>query len=145
LIGIALKYYHRSAPGVDLAMSKEEVAKFLEPVSSQLELKENNNTTAIQLIVCNKYHDSVLKHFTDHQNLVLNSGVYYEDDNGKLTSNLSDFSSYPKKKWHEVPVNCQVVICSPENLEHFLRSSVYKDLERGFDMMKKSFWRTLIH
>jgi hypothetical protein len=43
LIGIALKYYHRSDPGVDRAMIGHEVAKFLEAVSSQLELKENNN------------------------------------------------------------------------------------------------------
>jgi len=41
--GIALKYYHRSDPGVDRAMIGHEVAKFLEAVSSQLELKENNN------------------------------------------------------------------------------------------------------
>jgi hypothetical protein len=68
-------------------MIEREVAKFLEPVASQLELKENSNVTAIQLIFCNKYHDSVLRHLSGHQNLVSNSGVYYEDDLGKLTSN----------------------------------------------------------
>ncbi|KAK4527450.1 hypothetical protein GAYE_SCF40G5372 [Galdieria yellowstonensis] len=130
LIGMALKYYNPSGPGVDLAMIKQEFAKFLEPVASQLELKENNNITAIQLVVSNKYHDSVLKHFTDHQNLVLNSGVYYEDDDGKLTCNLSDFSSYSKKKWLELPVNCQVVICSPQNLNDCFGLN---------DMLKKSF------
>jgi hypothetical protein len=133
LIGMALKYYNPSGSGVDLAMMKQEFAKFLEPVASQLELKENNNITAIQLVVSNKYHDSVLKHFTGHQNLVLNSGVYYEDDRGNLTSNLPESLSYPKKKWLEVPVNCQVVICSPQNLRDFLGSSVYEDLERCFD------------
>jgi len=132
-IGIALKYYNLSGPGVDFSMIRREVAKFLEPVSSQLELKGNNNITAIQLIVCNKYHENVLRHFTDHQNLVLNSGVYYEDDDGNLKSNLSDFSSYSKKKWLEVHVNCQVVICSPQNLKDFLGSSVYENLERGFN------------
>jgi len=139
LIGMALKYYNPSGPGVDLAMIKQEVAKFLEPAASQLELKEDNNITAIQLVFCYKYHDSVLKHFTDHQNLVLNSGVYYEDDDGKLTCNLSDFSSYSKKKWFELPVNCQVVICSPQNLKVFLGSSVYEDLERGFDDDEEKF------
>ncbi|KAK4527851.1 hypothetical protein GAYE_SCF46G5784 [Galdieria yellowstonensis] len=134
---MALKYYNPSGSGVDLAMIKQEFAKFLEPVASQLELKENNNITAIQLVFCYKYHDSVLKHFTDHQNLVLNSGVYYEDDDGKLTCNLSDFSSYSKKKWLELPVNCQVVICSPQNLRDCFGSSVYEDLERGFDEAEK--------
>jgi len=34
-------------------------------------------------------------------------------------------------------VNCQVVICSPQNLRDFLGSSVYEDLERCFDEDEK--------
>lgn len=137
LIGIALKYYDSSGPGVDRAMIEHEVAKFLEPISSQLELKKYSNITAIQLIISNKYHDSVLRHFTGQQNLVLNSGVYYEDEDGKLTSNLPNSLNYPKEKWLEVPENCQVVICSPHYLKDFLGSSVYEDTEQGFDEDEK--------
>jgi len=36
-------------------------------------------------------------------------------------------------------VNCQVVICSPQNLKVFLGSSVYEDLERGFDDDEEKF------
>jgi hypothetical protein len=97
-----------------------------------IEGKHQYNSNSIDYFQQISYH-SVLRHITGHQNLVLNSSAYYEDANGKLTSNLSDFSSYSKKKWIEVPGTCQVVIYSPQNLNYFLDSSVYEDIERGFD------------
>jgi hypothetical protein len=75
-------------------MVAHEVVKFLEPVSSQLELKEKNGLTAIHLIISNEYSENILRHFTGQQNLVLDSVVYYEDDRGKLTSNLPDSLNY---------------------------------------------------
>ncbi|KAK4523524.1 hypothetical protein GAYE_PCTG69G1420 [Galdieria yellowstonensis] len=52
LISITLKYYHSSSVNVD--MIKEEVDKFLVPVSSQLEL-EKDDKWAIQLVVSTSY------------------------------------------------------------------------------------------
>jgi hypothetical protein len=56
LISITLKYYHSSSVNVD--MIKEEVDKFLVPVSSQLEL-EKDDKWAIQLVVSTSYSNEV--------------------------------------------------------------------------------------
>jgi hypothetical protein len=59
-------------------MIKEEVDKFLVPVSSQLKL-EKNDIWAIQLVVSTSYNNEVSSHFTDKRNWIMNTGVYYEE------------------------------------------------------------------
>eukprot|EP00871_Galdieria_phlegrea_P000666 jgi/Galph1/15/GphlegSOOS_G67.1 len=65
LIGIALKYHAISSCGVGSSTMKTKVAKFLYPISSQLEL-EKINITAIQLIISNKYTTQVSIEFRDN-------------------------------------------------------------------------------
>jgi len=92
LIGISLKCYHDSFCTVSHDIIKEEVAKFLYPMSSQLDLEENN-VTVIQLIVSNKYTPEVCSYLTDNQSWILDSGVYHEDANGQLTTRLFSLQS----------------------------------------------------
>lgn len=75
LIGIALKYYHRSS--VSVGMITDEVDKFLVPVSSKLD-QENNDVWAFQLVASTSYNNEVSSHFTDKVNQIINTGVYYE-------------------------------------------------------------------
>ncbi|KAK4525693.1 hypothetical protein GAYE_SCF15G3602 [Galdieria yellowstonensis] len=54
VIGISLKCLPSSSPGFNLTMLKEEIGRAVHPVSSQLQLKDNNQM-AIELIISNKY------------------------------------------------------------------------------------------
>eukprot|EP00871_Galdieria_phlegrea_P003237 jgi/Galph1/3914/GphlegSOOS_G2575.1 len=83
LIGISLKCYDMKQGVTDRAEIKKEVDKFLIPISKDIDLKEKN-VFAIQLIVSTNYTEQVSKQFTDNQNWVLNSGIYYEQDNREL-------------------------------------------------------------
>ncbi|KAK4525217.1 hypothetical protein GAYE_SCF08G3123 [Galdieria yellowstonensis] len=130
LIGITLKYYHSSS--VDVDMIKEEVDKFLVPVSSQLEL-EKNDIWAIQLVVSTSYNNEVSSHFTDKQNWIMNTGVYYEERFKKKHPSPSAWqdtnSSNSDKEGLHIGPNCQLVVCSVDNLKDFLGQQVYEQLQ----------------
>ncbi|GJQ09014.1 hypothetical protein GpartN1_g805.t1 [Galdieria partita] len=134
LIGIALKCFQLSSSGVGRSMIKAEVAKFLHPVASQLEL-EQNNLTAIQLIVSDKYAEEVSKQFRNNQNWILNSGVYYEDNNNNIVYSSINSEIQPqniREEWLWIPPHCQVVVCSTTSLRTFLGRKASEDLERVF-------------
>ncbi|KAK4528326.1 hypothetical protein GAYE_SCF55G6266 [Galdieria yellowstonensis] len=133
LIGIALKYYNRST--VNVGMIKEEVDKFLVPVSSQLDLKEND-IWAIQLVVSTSYNNEISSHFTEKQNWVMNTGVYYERRFEKKRPSPGAWqdassSNSDKEGLHIVP-NCQLVVCSVDNLKDFLGQQVYEQLQKVY-------------
>ncbi|GJD09738.1 hypothetical protein Gasu2_39690 [Galdieria sulphuraria] len=95
LIGIALKCYQMSSPGL-----------------RQLDL-ENHNIMAIQFIVSNKYTAEVSKQLRDNQNWVLDSGIYYEDHNNHIVSSPINSATKPqntREEWLWIPPHCQVVI-----------------------------------
>eukprot|EP00871_Galdieria_phlegrea_P000797 jgi/Galph1/1718/GphlegSOOS_G406.1 len=104
LIGISLKCYHLVGQGVGLSLIKNETEKFLILVAQQLDL-ETKNMVIIQVIVSTKYTKEVTRQFTDHQNWVLNSGIYYENDNGHIC--LQSLSSPPacdsSNEWLRIP------------------------------------------
>ncbi|GJQ13972.1 hypothetical protein GpartN1_g5763.t1 [Galdieria partita] len=134
LIGIALKFFQLSSSGVGRSMITSEVAKFLHPVASQLEL-EQNDLTAIQLIVSNKYTEEVSRQFRDNQNWILNSGVYYEDNNNNIvysSINSERQSQNIREEWLWIPPHCQVVVCSTTSLRTFLGCKASEELERVF-------------
>eukprot|EP00871_Galdieria_phlegrea_P003576 jgi/Galph1/4219/GphlegSOOS_G2837.1 len=133
LIGISLKCYHLTGPGVGRSFIKDETEKFLIPVAQQLELKAKN-IVVIQLIISTKYSIEVTRKFTDHQNWILNSGVYYENDNGELvcqslsSAAISGFAN----EWLTIPSRCQLVVCSTTSLQSFLGPEAYSQLEQVF-------------
>ncbi|KAK4523577.1 hypothetical protein GAYE_PCTG70G1473 [Galdieria yellowstonensis] len=133
LIGIALKYYNRST--VSVGMIKEEVDKFLVPVSSQLDLKEND-IWAIQLVVSTSYNNEVSSHFTEKQNWVMNTGVYYERRFEKKRPSPGAWqdasSSNSDKEGLHIGPNCQLVVCSVDNLKDFLGQQVYEQLQKVY-------------
>ncbi|KAK4524496.1 hypothetical protein GAYE_SCF04G2397 [Galdieria yellowstonensis] len=133
LIGIALKYYNRST--VNVGMIKEEVDKFLVPVSSQLDLKEND-IWAIQLVVSTSYNSEVSSHFTEKQNWVMNTGVYYERRFEKKRPSPGAWqdasSSNSDKEGLHIGPNCQLVVCSVDNLKDFLGQQVYEQLQKVY-------------
>ncbi|GJQ15548.1 hypothetical protein GpartN1_g7339.t1 [Galdieria partita] len=134
LIGIALKCFQLSSSGVGRSMIKAEVAKFLHPVASQLEL-EQNDLTAIQLIVSDKYAEEVSRHFRDNQNWILNSGVYYEDNTNNIVYSSINSEIQPqniREEWLRIPPHCQVVVCSTTSLQTFLGRKASEELERVF-------------
>eukprot|EP00871_Galdieria_phlegrea_P001575 jgi/Galph1/2418/GphlegSOOS_G1103.1 len=69
--------------GVSLSLIKNETEKFLIPVAQQLDL-EAKNIVVNQRIVSTKYSSKVIRQFTDHQNWLMNSRLYYEKDKGEL-------------------------------------------------------------
>ncbi|KAK4526317.1 hypothetical protein GAYE_SCF22MG4231 [Galdieria yellowstonensis] len=129
LIGIALKYYNRST--VSVGMIKEEVDKFLVPVSSQLDLEEND-IWAVQLVVSTSYNNEISSHFTEKQNWVMNTGVYYERRFEKKRPSPGAWqdasSSNSDKEGLHIGPNCQLVVCSVDNLKDFLGQQVYEQL-----------------
>ncbi|KAK4528250.1 hypothetical protein GAYE_SCF54G6186 [Galdieria yellowstonensis] len=133
LIGIALKYYHSSR--VSVGMIKEEVDKFLVPVSSQLDLKEND-IWAIQLVVSTSYNNEISSHFTEKQNWVMNTGVYYERRFEKKRPSPGAWqdasSSNSDKEGLHIGPNCQLVVCSVDNLKDFLGQQVYEQLQKVY-------------
>ncbi|GJQ09154.1 hypothetical protein GpartN1_g945.t1 [Galdieria partita] len=134
LIGIALECFQLSSSGVGRSMIKAEVAKFLHPLASQLEL-EQNNLTAIQLIVSDKYTEDVSRQFRNNENWILNSGVYYEDNNNNIVYSSINSERQPqniREEWLWIPPHCQVVVCSTTSLRTFLGCKASEDLERVF-------------
>ncbi|KAK4524488.1 hypothetical protein GAYE_SCF03G2389 [Galdieria yellowstonensis] len=132
LIGISLKCYDDSCCAVSHEIIKEEVAKFLYPVSSQLDLE--NNVTVIQLIVSDIYTPEICSYLKDNQSWILDSGVYYEDGNGQLTNLSLSSQSFvgSHREWLTIPSGCQLVICSPQSLTEFLGGTPDNKLERLF-------------
>ncbi|GJQ13833.1 hypothetical protein GpartN1_g5624.t1 [Galdieria partita] len=134
LIGAALKCFQLSSSGVGRSMIKSEVAKFLHPLASQLEL-EQNNLRAIQLIVSDKYTEEVSRQFRDNQNWILNSGVYYEDNTNNIVYSSINSERQPqniREEWLRIPPHCQVVVCSTTSLQTFLGRKASEELERVF-------------
>eukprot|EP00871_Galdieria_phlegrea_P000191 jgi/Galph1/1172/GphlegSOOS_G5888.1 len=72
--------------------------------------------------------------FTDHQNWILNSGVYYENGNGQLLcqSLSSAPASFSTNEWLTIPSRCQLVVCSTTSLQSFLGPEAYSQLEHVF-------------
>ncbi|KAK4527100.1 hypothetical protein GAYE_SCF34G5022 [Galdieria yellowstonensis] len=133
LIGISLKCYDDSSCTVSHDIIKEEVGRFLYPVSSQLDLEENN-VTVIQLIVSNRYTADVRSRLKNNQSWILDSGVHYEDGNGQLTNLSLSSQSFvgSHREWLTIPSRCQLVICSPQSLTEFLGGTPDIKLERLF-------------
>eukprot|EP00871_Galdieria_phlegrea_P000500 jgi/Galph1/1450/GphlegSOOS_G10.1 len=130
VIGISLKCYRMDRGGIGRSQIKEEVEKFLIPISKDIDLEEQN-VFAIQLIISTNYTEQVSKQFTDNQNWVLNSGIYYEQDNREL--NVRPHNAPPLRgavsQWLSIPDRCQLVVCSTETLKTFLGSDAYKELQ----------------
>eukprot|EP00871_Galdieria_phlegrea_P000417 jgi/Galph1/1376/GphlegSOOS_G6112.1 len=101
-------------------------------VAQQVDL-ESKNIVAIQVIISTKYSIEVTRQFTDHQNWVLNSGTY-ENDNGHIYH--QSLSSAPvsgsTNKWLRIPSRCQLVVCSTTSLQSFLGPEAYSQLEQVF-------------
>eukprot|EP00871_Galdieria_phlegrea_P005064 jgi/Galph1/5559/GphlegSOOS_G4235.1 len=116
LIGISLKCYHLAGQGIGLSHIKNETEKFLIPV-----------------IVSTKYTKEVTRQFIDHQNWILNSGTY-ENDNGHIC--LQSLPSPPacdsSNEWLSIPQRCQLVVCSTTGLQSFLGTEAYSQLEQVF-------------
>eukprot|EP00871_Galdieria_phlegrea_P002728 jgi/Galph1/3456/GphlegSOOS_G2107.1 len=133
LIGISLNCYHLAGQGVGLSLIKNETEKFLIPVAQQLDLKAKN-MAIIQVIVSTKYTKEVTRQFTDHQNWTLNSGIYYENDNGHIC--LQSLSSPPAcdscNEWLIIPSRCQLVVCSATSWQSFLGREAYSELGEVF-------------
>eukprot|EP00871_Galdieria_phlegrea_P002533 jgi/Galph1/3280/GphlegSOOS_G1934.1 len=129
---ISLKCYHLTGPGVGRSFIKDETEKFLIPVAQQLDLKAKN-IVVIQLIISTKYSIEVTRQFTDHQNWILNSGTY-ENDNGHIyhQSLSSPSSSGSANEWLTIPSRCQLVVCSTTSLQSFLGTEAYSQLEQVF-------------
>ncbi|KAK4526790.1 hypothetical protein GAYE_SCF28MG4707 [Galdieria yellowstonensis] len=133
LIGISMKCYDDSSCTISHDIIKEEVASFLSPVSSQLDLEEGN-VTVIQLIVSNRYTADVRSRLKNNQSWILDSGVHYEDGNGQLTNLSLSSQSFvgSHREWLTIPSRCQLVICSPQSLTEFLGGTPDNKLERLF-------------
>eukprot|EP00871_Galdieria_phlegrea_P003942 jgi/Galph1/4549/GphlegSOOS_G3204.1 len=136
LIDISLKCYDMKQGVINRAEIKKEVDKFLIPISKDIELEEKN-VFAIQLIVSTKYTEQVTKQFTEHENWVLDSGIYDEQDNRELNVR-SHNSLLPRcstvNQWLSIPDRCQLVVCSKENLKTFLGSDAYKELQSKLEV-----------
>ncbi|KAK4526885.1 hypothetical protein GAYE_SCF29G4803 [Galdieria yellowstonensis] len=136
LIGISLKCLPSSSPGFNLIMLKEEIGRFVHPVSSQLQLKENN-LMAIQLIISNKYSADIseqLSHAGD--NWVLDHGVYASSYNRRLKYFKPPVEPMEGSDRYRltIPANCQVVVCSTETLKYFLDASFTDNLVQVFNV-----------
>ncbi|KAK4527531.1 hypothetical protein GAYE_SCF41G5454 [Galdieria yellowstonensis] len=137
LIGISLKCLPGSSPGFNLNMLKEEIGRFVYPVSSQLQLKENN-LRVIQLIVSNKYSADISEQLS-HAN-----GDYRVLDHGIYASSYIRRLKYFKPPAEPmegcnryrltIPANCQVVVCSTETLKYFLDTSFTDNLMQVFNV-----------
>jgi len=125
LIGIALKCYHSSS--FNLAITKKEVDKFLVPVSSQLEL-EKKDIWAIQLVVSTRYNNEVSSHFVHKQNWVINTGK--KDSSSSTPSHDMNYCDPDKEGLHIGP-NCQLVVCSIDNLEKFWCKEIYDQIQKA--------------
>ncbi|KAK4528555.1 hypothetical protein GAYE_SCF61G6499 [Galdieria yellowstonensis] len=125
LIGIALKCYHCST--VSLAMIKNEVDKFLVPVSSQLEL-EKNDIWAIQLVVSTSYNNEVSSHFVDKLNWVIDTRK--KDSSSSSTPSHDMNYSNSDQGGLRIGRNCQLVVCSLDNLEKFLGKEIYDQIQK---------------
>ncbi|KAK4524641.1 hypothetical protein GAYE_SCF05G2542 [Galdieria yellowstonensis] len=134
LIGIALKCYGKS--GVGVAKIKEEVNKFLVPVSSQLEL-EKNDIWAIQLVVSTSYNNDVSNHFVHKQNWVIDTGK--KDSSSSSTPSHDMSYSDADQEGLRIGPNCQLVVCSIENLEKFLGKEIYDQIEKARCSERESF------
>eukprot|EP00871_Galdieria_phlegrea_P000486 jgi/Galph1/1438/GphlegSOOS_G131.1 len=128
LIDISLKCYDMKQGVINRAEIKKEVDKFLIPISKDIELEEKN-VFAIQLIVSTKYTEQVTKQFTEHENWVLDSGIYDEQDNRELNVR-SHNSLLPRcstvNQWLSIPDRCQLVT--------FLGSDAYKELQSKLEV-----------
>ncbi|KAK4528957.1 hypothetical protein GAYE_SCF67G6906 [Galdieria yellowstonensis] len=126
LIGIALKCYGKS--GVGVAKIKEEVDKFLVPVSSQLEL-EKNDIWAIQLVVSTSYNNDVSNYFVAKQNWVIDTGK--KDSSSSSTPSHDMSYCDADQEGLRIGPNCQLVVCSIENLEKFLGEEIYDRIQKA--------------
>eukprot|EP00871_Galdieria_phlegrea_P003848 jgi/Galph1/4464/GphlegSOOS_G3070.1 len=129
LIDISLKCYDMKQGVTDRAEIKKEVDKFLIPISKDIDLKEQN-VFAIQLIVNTNYTEQVTKQFTEHENWVLDSGIYDEQDNRELNFRPHNAPPLRGASWLSIPDRCQLVVCSTETLKTFLGSDAYKELQK---------------
>ncbi|KAK4528674.1 hypothetical protein GAYE_SCF62G6619 [Galdieria yellowstonensis] len=134
LIGIALKCYGKS--GVGVAKIKEEVDKFLVPVSSQLEL-EKNDIWAIQLVVSTSYNNDVSSHFVHKQNWVVDTGKEVSSSSSTPSHDMNYSNS--DQEGLRIGRNCQLVVCSIENLEKFLGKEIYDQIEKARGSERESF------
>eukprot|EP00871_Galdieria_phlegrea_P000661 jgi/Galph1/1596/GphlegSOOS_G283.1 len=82
-------------------------------------------------------YSSSHKQFTEHENWVLDSGIYDEQDNRELNFR-SHNSLLPRcstvNQWLSIPDRCQLVVCSKENLKTFLGSDAYKELQSKLEV-----------
>ncbi|KAK4528389.1 hypothetical protein GAYE_SCF55G6330 [Galdieria yellowstonensis] len=134
LIGIALKCYGKS--GVGVAKIKEEVNKFLVPVSSQLEL-EKNDIWAIQLVVSTSYNNEVSNHFVHKQNWVVDTRKKVSSSSSTPSHDMN-YSDSDKEDLRIGP-NCQLVVCSIENLEKFLGKEIYDQIQKARCSERENF------
>jgi hypothetical protein len=121
LIGISSREHESSGLRVTCGVIKQQVLQFLCPVASQLDL-EKNNLMVIHLIVSDEYSVKVLRHFTDQQSWVLDSGIYYKDGRKdvKYRSFCSERVDETEEDWLTVPPRCQVLVCSPKTLAEIM-------------------------
>ncbi|KAK4528176.1 hypothetical protein GAYE_SCF53G6111 [Galdieria yellowstonensis] len=134
LIGIALKCYGKS--GVGVAKIKEEVDKFLVPVSSQLEL-ERNDIWAIQLVVSTSYNNEVSNHFVDKQNWVIDTRKKVSSSSSTPSHDMNYSNS--DQEGLRIGRNCQLVVCSIENLEKFLGKEIYDQIQKARSSERENF------
>jgi hypothetical protein len=137
LIGISLKCLPSSSPGSNLTMLKEEIGRFVHPVSSQLQLKDNN-LRLIQLIISNKYSADIseqLSHVAG-ENWVLDHGVYAASYNRRLKYFKPPAEPMEGSDRYRltIPANCQVLVCSTETLKYFLDTSFTDNLAQVFNV-----------
>ncbi|KAK4528328.1 hypothetical protein GAYE_SCF55G6268 [Galdieria yellowstonensis] len=136
LIGISLKCLPSSSPGFNLTMLKEEIGRFVHPISSQLQLKENN-LMAIQLIISNKYSADIseqLSHVAG-ENWVLDHGVYAASYNRRLKYFKPPAEPMEGSDRYRltIPANCQVIVFFNVNHAYLTESNARtKLLEDSF-------------
>jgi hypothetical protein len=137
LIGISLKCLLVSSPGFNRNMLKEEIGRFVYPVSSQLQLKENN-LMVIQLIISNKYSADISEQISHAagDNWVLDHGIYASSYNRRLKYFKPPAEPMEGSDRYRltIPANCQVVVCSTETLEYFLDTSFTDNLMQVFNV-----------
>jgi len=139
LIGISLYCSSKSSPMVSVEIVKEQVARFLHALSSQLELEENH-ITAVLFIVSNEYSPDISRQFTANKNWVLDSsGVYRGSENVPLNNRLLSFDSRTEIGT-AIPSRCQLVVCSSQNLKEFLGVTTDDHLECLFGD-KQVWWK----
>eukprot|EP00871_Galdieria_phlegrea_P000488 jgi/Galph1/143/GphlegSOOS_G4940.1 len=127
VIGISLKCYRMDRGGIGRSQIKEEVEKFLIPISKDIDLEEQN-VFAIQLIISTNYTEQVISNLQTTRI----GGIYYEQDNREL--NVRPHNAPPLRgavsQWLSIPDRCQLVVCSTETLKTFLGSDAYKELQK---------------